>query len=313
MSSTTMSKTSIHTTFRELITQAKHSNLPHFGTNKVRPTPMPPLYFKKKKKIKATYPFITMAFSYVILDTSDIVPISCSLCKDNKPLNTYLYTQFEGLTIKEQSNLMLVRVLEQLVFIAKVSQIKYVYFDSYGSTTSILLLGALVRSTIQFTTLIREMKVYEIKIVKSTKKQTNTLICIRDYRQLINGSLETLYTEFVSEKQIPPKYILRQSLLNMTNESFRLCKEIATIRTLALFAIMGAAQAIIFDQFGCDINRSMTISSLSMRLFLTQFYEDNSIIMNNHHNAEFIRESYFGGHTDLYRPIADSVYGYDIN
>ena len=76
---------------------------------------------------------------------------------------------------------------------------------------------------------------------------------------------------------------------------------------------MIASQQRLFDEFHCDINRSITIYSLAMRVFLTHFDEENSIIMNKHHYAEFIHESYFGGHTDIYRLRAQFVYVYDIN
>lgn len=64
-----------------------------------------------------------------------------------------------------------------------------------------------------------------------------------------------------------------------------------------------------------DPVNSLTLSSYSLRLFLTNYYDaDLTPIhhMDGNRNS-FIRTSYIGGSTELYKPSLDNGYHYDIN
>lgn len=71
----------------------------------------------------------------------------------------------------------------------------------------------------------------------------------------------------------------------------------------------------IFDNFKIDITRILTLSSLALKIFLTHFYDDNknSIQKTEGSLDTFIRESYFGGVVDVFKPFLTNGFCYDIN
>lgn len=72
----------------------------------------------------------------------------------------------------------------------------------------------------------------------------------------------------------------------------------------------------IFNTFSVNINKSLTISALAMRIFRTKFMKDNSIYQLLGPIEEDIRKSYTGGAVDVYKPNNTNdelLYYYDVN
>ena len=71
---------------------------------------------------------------------------------------------------------------------------------------------------------------------------------------------------------------------------------------------------LIYLQFGVDISKTPTISSLAFRIFRVSFLQtDKKIPILNDIIYEFIYQGYYGGHVDAYIPSGKNIKGYDVN
>jgi len=70
---------------------------------------------------------------------------------------------------------------------------------------------------------------------------------------------------------------------------------------------------LIFKNFNVDIVNSLTIASLSYKIYLTSFYKDNTLHTLDKPVDDYIRKSYFGGKTEVYKPYSEHCYSYDCN
>jgi len=78
---------------------------------------------------------------------------------------------------------------------------------------------------------------------------------------------------------------------------------------------MQEAQFRYVDLFKIDIVNSITLASLSLKIFRMQFYDPNifPIHIPNKNEDTFLRRGYYGGHTDTYKPYGVDLYYYDVN
>lgn len=71
---------------------------------------------------------------------------------------------------------------------------------------------------------------------------------------------------------------------------------------------------IIYMQFGVDISKTPTISSLAFRIFRVDYLtKNNNIAVIQKVVYDFIYQSYFGGAVDAYIPYGENIKGYDVN
>ena len=88
-------------------------------------------------------------------------------------------------------------------------------------------------------------------------------------------------------------------------QAIRYCK----IDCVALFEVLIKFNELIFNTFGVNIHRSLTLPSLAMRIFKSKFMPENTIYQLGGQVEEDIRQSYTGGHVDVYRPHNDVGFG----
>lgn len=84
---------------------------------------------------------------------------------------------------------------------------------------------------------------------------------------------------------------------------------------LILGGRMQKAQEIYYNMFSVDIESKITLSSLALSIFRTQYYDDakTAIYIPNQNQDCFIRRGYYGGHTDTYIPYGEDLFYYDVN
>jgi len=70
---------------------------------------------------------------------------------------------------------------------------------------------------------------------------------------------------------------------------------------------------LIFKNFNVDIINSHTIASLSQKIYLTNFYKYETLYVLDENCDKYIRESYFGGKTEVFKPYGEHIYSYDCN
>lgn len=73
---------------------------------------------------------------------------------------------------------------------------------------------------------------------------------------------------------------------------------------------------VIYRKHKIQVSGTLTISSLAMNIFLTNYYDPTKAaipLINKRSLAVDIRKSYFGGITEVYKPYGESLYYYDVN
>lgn len=71
----------------------------------------------------------------------------------------------------------------------------------------------------------------------------------------------------------------------------------------------------IYDLFGVDCLHSLTMSSLSLKIYRTRYYDSkmNKICIPNESKDRFVRSGYYGGVVELYKPHLINGWHYDVN
>jgi hypothetical protein len=69
----------------------------------------------------------------------------------------------------------------------------------------------------------------------------------------------------------------------------------------------------VFKEYDTQITESLTKSSLSLKIFLKKFYNDNIPLINDTFLYSDIAMAYFGGITEVYKPYGENLFYYDVN
>jgi len=62
-----------------------------------------------------------------------------------------------------------------------------------------------------------------------------------------------------------------------------------------------------------DINNIITLPSIALKIFLTKYYNNELALITSSKLEDYIRKSYYGGVTEVYKPIGQNLYYYDVN
>lgn len=82
--------------------------------------------------------------------------------------------------------------------------------------------------------------------------------------------------------------------------------------SIALYKALFTAQHLYFSKFGIDIESIYSTSTLALKIFRTKFQEKPIFILPSHFD-NFIRNSYYGGGTDVYKAYGKNIHYYDVN
>jgi len=80
----------------------------------------------------------------------------------------------------------------------------------------------------------------------------------------------------------------------------------------SLYEALFNAQNMYFNKFKVDIESVYSLATLSLKIYRSKFQEDPIFILPSKID-NFIRNSYYGGGTDVYKGFAKLVYYYDVN
>ena len=180
--------------------------------------------------------------------------------------------------------------------------------------------------------IIKDGNIISIKI--SNRNGVN--IIIRDSYLLLTGSLLKLSKTFNCNilKGIEPVLIYSDSLndeekyyahkdVGHYNKDIKLiyafnewkeliidyCKQDCTV----LFDILIKFKKLVYDKWNLNIEDYPTISSLAFAIYRRHYLPENKISITRGKVFDFIRESYTGGSTDMYKPSGQNIYAYDVN
>lgn len=80
-----------------------------------------------------------------------------------------------------------------------------------------------------------------------------------------------------------------------------------------LFEVLSKANKSLFLKYDLDFTKVYTVSGLALNLFLSKYYKDNIPSINTKSVYSDIKKSYYGGITEVYKPLGRDLYYYDIN
>lgn len=163
---------------------------------------------------------------------------------------------------------------------------------------------------------------YNPEQVTAIIDETNTFISItnlfpliewKDSLRIFPCSLDMLCKMFSVEGKIAP-YNSKFNNIDLFNndELLQEFKQYALQDAKALYDALRNAQSIYFEEFKIDIISVYSTSTLSLKIYRTNFQTESIYILPNNLDA-FVRNGYFGGGTDCYKAYAKKVYYYDVN
>ena len=82
---------------------------------------------------------------------------------------------------------------------------------------------------------------------------------------------------------------------------------------VSLYQVISKFSDYIYLNHTVQLTESVTISSLALKIYLTKFYSNNIPLINQNTIYKDIKESYFGGITEVYKPYGEDLYYYDVN
>ncbi|KAH6556220.1 hypothetical protein KP509_1Z195900, partial [Ceratopteris richardii] len=242
-----------------------------------------------------------------------------SLERLEKPVTYFTTGNFYddlGGSFQDLSRAMFENFLSGLISYSKGKGTRKVYFHNLSRFDGILIMKYLLDDKGErwiIKPIIREHNVYQIKVY-SKKNPKEVVLDIRDSLKLLPGSLDLLANTMCPE--LGGKGQLNHEELNEFNISSRRqeCLKYLEQDILLLAGILRKAQEKYWVRYQIDITKSLTVSALAMKIYRTYYYPDTLPIYKPQPNqAAFIREGYYGGHTDVYIPYGRDLYYYDVN
>ena len=171
---------------------------------------------------------------------------------------------------------------------------------------------------------VRNSTVYEIRILKKVqtnenekKEEGRLLLTMRCSILLLPDSLNTLAKEMCPELggkgEMDHNSITLESLENPSD--VKRYRSYLTQDVILLARIMQLTQDFFWENFMIDIVTKLTIAALAFAIFRMDYYDDEKhrMYIPNQNADKFIRRGYFGGHSDVYKPVGENVYVYDVN
>lgn len=80
-----------------------------------------------------------------------------------------------------------------------------------------------------------------------------------------------------------------------------------------LYEVITKASKSYFLKYGVDITKGLTVASNAMTLYLSKYYKDNIPLVNDMQMYKDIKEAYYGGITEVYKPYGQNLFYYDVN
>lgn len=69
----------------------------------------------------------------------------------------------------------------------------------------------------------------------------------------------------------------------------------------------------IFMDYDVNLTDNLTVSGLAVRIFLKDYYNNNIPNINKSSIYRDIKEGYYGGITEVYKPTGYNLFYYDVN
>jgi hypothetical protein len=102
----------------------------------------------------------------------------------------------------------------------------------------------------------------------------------------------------------------KDKLWNFREESIKYCEQ----DCISLYQVIREFSRNIFILYTIDSHKYPTLSSLAFGIYRSNFLKDEyKIPLIQGPIYDFIKQSYFGGKVDVFKPYGENVHGYDVN
>lgn len=212
-----------------------------------------------------------------------------------------------------ESQLLIEEFLEKCFLLGKSSCI---YFHNLGKFDSFFLINYLMlvnTTNIDVTIKTRNKVLYELIC-----KRNNISVSFKDSYLLFPQSLSTFGKIF----NVRPKINFNHDNIKLSDYSdpnfLSQLKNYCLIDSKILNECFQQFIFLIYQQFGINGLKTLTLSALAFKIFRTQYlplkYKNNLFIFKSEgFKDQFIRQSYKGGLVNVYRPFLEKGYFYDVN
>nr|YP_009744359.1 hypothetical protein [Xylaria hypoxylon]QIE13215.1 hypothetical protein [Xylaria hypoxylon] len=185
--------------------------------------------------------------------------------------------------------------------------------------------------------LYKDSYIIKIKISSQDNKNKRTFV---DSSNLLKGSLNSLCKSFelkdITKGYFPYKFVNKNTLnyIGVTpdydywkdlpyNEYEKIQRNLWDLKEecllylkkdlLSLLEIMNKFNKYIYQKFDTQMTESLTISRLSLNIYLKHYLNKSNIpiIKDNLYNE--IKKAYYGGVTEVYKPYGENLFYYDVN
>lgn len=147
------------------------------------------------------------------------------------------------------------------------------------------------------------------------KNQKGKSLTWKDSSRILPCSLGELSRIYDVEYKEWDKEISIGNIFGDKDKSFR--KEVVQYLESDLwtiYTILKRASQLIFEDYGVNLLEAYSTSSLAMKIFRTKYLKKDDKPKKLHPlHDNLIRESYYGGMTNLYKPYGRGLYHYDVN
>jgi hypothetical protein len=82
---------------------------------------------------------------------------------------------------------------------------------------------------------------------------------------------------------------------------------------VSLFQVLDKFSTHIFRVYNVQVVESLTISGIALKIFLNKYYNNNIPLIVNRSVYRDIKQSYYGGVTEVYKPYGENLFYYDVN
>jgi hypothetical protein len=179
-----------------------------------------------------------------------------------------------------------------------------IYFHNFAKFDSLFLIKILNKNFNLNKIIIKDNSIISLNI-----KNKNIQLNIKDSYLMLNQSLDKLCKSFnVKTKKLTFKYdiINKYNLKINKNQSLNYLKN----DLISLYEVLIKFNLYVFNKTNLNINNYKTISSLAYNVYLSNYY---NLTWDIKYIEKDIRNSYYGGIVDVYKPYVKNGYYYDMN
>lgn len=262
-------------------------------------------FLKKEKKIVFFADFETTLY-----ENQHYVTCFVLSSPDLKEQDSLVLNYSSDCIIQTASKDLVISFIKKCIFYTKKSGVKesIFYFHNLGKFDGFFILNYLsFLPELAVKVISRDNVLYEIKIVFD-----NVEVKFRDSFLLFPLSLDKIAVLFNEKKDFFAG--ISAPFKEYGNNEFRAllskyCENDVKILQKAILWY----QNYIMNRYKIDIYDCLTLPSIAFKIYRTHFYLDSVICQSHGFMDSFIRKSYRGGVVDVYKPILENGYYYDVN